>query len=394
MSFTDNPSDTTFLVVIAICWFALAAPPIEATARLWSPSWRTAGIGLAALLVLAAIGSTFAAAIAFDASQASASAGDKGSTVDRLATAVALDPGQALYWRERGMHRAASGDSIGAIDDLRVALRLNPGDTPAMRALALLLAGIGDDSGALAVARRAAELRPTHDGNLTTLALVASRVGDDAASREALVEALRRTPWIAASPRWQGTFPTGSELQALIASADEAWVGRTDGDRYAMAQVWLAAANGGGGRGSLGGRGWAIPSLLAADALLHCDLDAAKEAIDGPLSRSADGQSLLVAVLVGRASGSSSLTETATALADLRNTGFFRLINDEPDPTSPFWEPDEDRRLYERNPVVPADLGVQLPTAAEGLSAWLRDPGAAASVGAPGSGLAACSGGG
>ena len=144
-------------------------------------------------------------------------------------------------------------------------------------------------------------------------------------------------------------------------------------------------------RTSLTARGWAIPSLLAADALLRCDLDAAEDAYAGPLSAIADEQSLLVAVLVGRAIGSPDLVATASDLSDFRNAGFDRLISDEPAPSSPFWEPDEDRRLYERNPVVPADLGVLLPTEAEGLGAWLRDPIAAAGISAPGSGLASCS---
>ena len=98
----------------------------------------------------------------------------------------------------------------------------------------------------------------------------------------------------------------------------------------------------------------------------------------------------MLAVLVGRAVESSDLTATAIDLADFRNAGFHGLIAEEPAPSSPFWEPDEDRRLYERNPVVPADWGVELPTEAEGLSAWLRDPIAAAMLSAPGSGLASC----
>ena len=391
MSFTDNPSDTAFLVVIAICWFALAAPSVDVPERAWTPSWRTAGIAVTAVVVVVAVASSLAAAAAFDASQAAARAGNQGATLDQLDTAVALDPGQALYWRERGMHRAASGDTDGATDDLRAALRLNPADTPAMRALAYLRADAGDADEALDLARRAAELRPTAEENLTTLALVAVRVGDNDASRAALVEALRRTPWIAASPQWQATFPTGSELQALLASAHDAWTGRTDGERFALSQVWLAAVDGDGGEATLVERGWDIPSLLAADALLRCDLDAAEQSYAGaPLSRSADEQSLMVALLVGRAADASSLEETAAELSDLRNAAFESLISEEPAPSSPFWEPDEDRRLYERNPVVPADLGVQLPTAAEGLGAWLRDPIAAARISAPGSALSSC----
>jgi hypothetical protein len=98
----------------------------------------------------------------------------------------------------------------------------------------------------------------------------------------------------------------------------------------------------------------------------------------------------MLAVLVGRAADSPDLVATASALADFRNAGFHRLIDEKPAPTSPFWEPDEDRRLYERNPVVPAELGIELPTEAEGLRAWLRDPIAAAMVSAPQSPLASC----
>ena len=69
------------------------------------------------------------------------------------------------------------------------------------------------------------------------------------------------------------------------------------------------------------------------------------------------------------------------------------LAEEAPGPRSPIWDPDDDRRIYHRDGIVPIDLGLTLPSEAEGWSAWLRNPGEAALVGAPGSGLAACSGG-
>jgi O-antigen ligase len=59
MSVTDNPSDTANLAIIGLCWAALCTPAIVTPlATRWSPSWRTAALGLGALVVTVAVSST------------------------------------------------------------------------------------------------------------------------------------------------------------------------------------------------------------------------------------------------------------------------------------------------------------------------------------------------
>jgi hypothetical protein len=126
------------------------------------------------------------------------------------------------------------------------------------------------------------------------------------------------------------------------------------------------------------------------DALLKCDLASAEEAIFHPPPKVPVDADLLAMMLVGRANGDESAVQDAITLSKLRRGLYGQLAEDVPEPRSPIWDPDDDRRIYHRDGIVPVDLGLTLPTEAEGWSAWLHDPRAAAAAGAPGSGLASC----
>lgn len=392
MSLTNNPSEMANLVVIGLCWAALCTPAVAPPLwTAWSPSWRTAAIGVAGLVVAVATGSMLAASAAFDASQAAARSTDATANIRELNRAISLDPGHSLYWRERGLLQAAAGESA-ATSDLRQALRLNPADTTAMRALAVLYARDGDDEAAMTLARRAASLRPTHEENLSTLALVASMTGDDETSTQALVELLRRMPWISASPQWSANFPAGEDLHDLFVAADDDWEDREEpSPRFAMPQVWLNAAIG-DSASTLPTPAWveSVVHLRAIDGLLRCEIERAADAILEPPPRTPSQADLIAMITTATIIGSADQIEEAVALGALRPGGIGSLARIQPEPVSPFWDPSEDRRLYQRNAVVPVDLGITLPTANEGLSAWLMDPQRAARIGAPGSGLAVC----
>lgn len=390
-SLTDNPSDTTNLVVIGLCWAALCTPAAETRqAMVRAPSWRTAAAGAAALVVAGASGAILAASAAFDEAQVVARSGDTDAAIRALDRSVALDPGHAMYWRERGLHRAAAGQP-GATSDLERAFVLDPADTANTRALAVLSARAGEVNVALDLAGRAAALRPTDDVNLTTLAYVALMTERDAVADQALTELLRRMPWIAATPQWAAHFPTAKDLEDLQVAARDAWrVRHESSERFALPQVWLDAAVDGNGAPLLDTAGWDLPYLHAVDRLLHCDIDGAEAAILEPPPPSPHEADIFAMILAARAARADERLADAIALADLRNAPEGRYAVARPDPESPFWDPAEDRRLYERDAVVPVDLGLQLPTEAEGLSAWLMDPSAAARAGAPGSRLAGC----
>jgi O-antigen ligase len=390
MSFTDNPSDTSNLTVLGICWAALSTPAIRTpiTERWW-PSWRTALIGAGAGVVATSVIVFFAAAFAFDASQASARAGAEAGVVKHLDEAVAFDPGNALYWRERGIHRAAAA-LPGAASDLQRAIALVPGDTGALRGLAIVSARNGDHETALAAARRAAALRPTHEENLTTLAWTALESDELDVADEALVDLLRRMPWIAASHHWPDVFPDGSHLVELEQAAADAWDEVPVSSRSAMARVWAKAAV--DGNDVLVANGWdAVPYLVGVDRLLRCDIPGAHAALADSTTVPGD-EELWVAIMLSRITGDNAGVDAAVALADLRDSSVAALATKTPEAQSPVWDPDDDRRIYHRDAVVPADIGLILPTGSEATSRWLQDPRAAARAGAPASALASCSG--
>jgi len=94
-------------------------------------------------------------------------------------------------------------------------------------------------------------------------------------------------------------------------------------------------------------------------------------------------------VLVAQAHGSTSVNDVI-ALAGLRWPLLGILATQRVSGASPFADPATDFALYRRLPMPAVDLDVFLPTADSGMSAWLRDPAAAADRGAPKSGLATC----
>lgn len=396
MSLTDNPTDTANLTIIATCAAAIAMPnprPAEAL----QPSWRTVAVGLSGAAILATTTSLLAASMSFDRSQqllrvdpttdGSAVGGASDQAPAALDLAISLDPGQAMYRRERALLRAASGTDATA--DLRAALELYPADTTAMRALALISAREGDRFTAIQWAQRAASLLPTRDANLTTLALVAAQTGEAGQAEDALVEAIRRTPWITASTDWRGAFPTGASLERLLQRAADAWEAAPDArSRFAMQQVWLAAATGRGPHPLLDGE-WNVPHLAALDALLRCDLSAARVAVGSVQLGGVTASELGVMMMVAQANGDEEQVATYIHLAGLLGS----TLGAPPRPESayPTWDPGEDRRLYGRGPVVGIDLGFNVPTAAEGMYRWIQDPRAAAMAGTPGSRLALCS---
>lgn len=393
MSLTNNPSAAGYyLIPVGLCWAALCTPAMERRlAAKWTPSWRTAAIGLTAVVIAGSTLSLKAASAAFDASQHAATWGDHAGTIRELDRAIGFDPGHALYWRARGLHRASQGVD-GAVEDLRQAIGLNPADTVAMRALAVLHAQAGEDQRAMDLARRAAGLRATHEENLVTLAFVASITANGDELETALIDVVRRFPWITASPEWAKHFPDDAELERLLVAADDAWSAqRETSARFAMPQVWLKAATG-GSINTLPTPSWVetVSYLRAIDGLLRCEIERAADAILEPPPRTPSEADLIAMISTATIIDSADQVEQAIALADLRGVSVGSLARVQPEPVSPFWDPGEDRRLYERDAVVPVDLGITLPTANEGLSAWLMDPWGAARVGAPGSGLAGC----
>ena len=149
-----NPTDFAFLVVLAIAWAAFAAP-------------RERQLQRRKTLTLANVASVRDARHArghrsglrlhdgrllrLRGCRSSVRVGDLRSAEAGLTTAVALDPGMALYARQRGTVRLLLGDLPAATrDDLERAARLNPSDDLAWRTLALARAEAGSVDAAMA----------------------------------------------------------------------------------------------------------------------------------------------------------------------------------------------------------------------------------------------------
>ena len=234
------------------------------------------------------------------------------------------------------------------------------------------------------MAVRAAELRPTDDRNLALLAWIAGSVGDDRVRHRTLVDLLRREPWIAASARWSAHFPTGAELHDLLVAADADWeAARETEPRFDLPQAWLAAAV------DSANREFDRASTRVVIDVIRCQLTDARSFVSEAPPRPTQ-EDLLAIVMGARATGLSAQADRAIQLASLRGLSLATLAEGQLPRTSTFWDPAEDRRQYRRAVPSPADLGLALPTAAEGLSAWLMDPRDAATIGAPNSGLAQC----
>jgi hypothetical protein len=94
--------------------------------------------------------------------------------------------------------------------------------------------------------------------------------------------------------------------------------------------------------------------------------------------------------MLGQVTGDTAEVQRARDLARLWRHPLVDLTVDGGSPASPFSDPAEDVRLYERNPLPPPNVEPLLPTMEEGLAAWLQDPRGAARRGAPASALAHC----
>jgi len=96
--------------------------------------------------------------------------GDANGAVADLSQAIALDPKQAAYYRDRAKAHAAAGDAAAAAQDIDAALALAPDDAPLRIARATMRLDHGDRAGALEDANAAERLVPR--GALDNIALV------------------------------------------------------------------------------------------------------------------------------------------------------------------------------------------------------------------------------
>jgi tetratricopeptide (TPR) repeat protein len=377
---TDNPSVFPFLVVPAIVWAALASPreELRVTSTTRWIRWTTLGLAAAAgLAAVAAIGGAWF----YERAAAAAQRGDATAVIAALRTATSLDPEYPLYQRDLGVWLLSEGRVVEARDRLEHARKANPGDPAAHRAAALAAAEAGDTN-ALSIARRALELRDDDAANLLTVAYIAQKQGDSVAAREALQLALRYEPWMAATDTWGVEFDR--DVGPILAAASQSWqpVVQSDPEHH-QAQAWLAAMVGEPVQAADVNR----PDAAAAETI-WCRPEDALERLGPGSGATMSGSWLLTRILIARVGGDP--VDDFVALAGLRRPIVAFLATHDVAGASPFTALAHDAQFYGRRAIKPPDSLPVFPSAESGLSAWLRDPVAAADRGAPDSGLAAC----
>ena len=380
---TENPTISAYLVAPLIVWAALAMPrrpldPVSVPRR----SLRPVNLALATVVGLA-VTSTLVASWAHDRAAVAARAVDDEAVTSSLHQAVAFDPAMPLYRRELGTWLMADGHLGEATDEIRRALELNPADAATLRTWALVRLAAGDDAQAMAAATEAHRRADLHPENALTLAYVAAAAGDEPAETEALVRAVRRYPWLLAAPEWDALF-AHVDKQALLTAAWDSWSDDAEfSHRNLRARAWLNAIT---NQPSLSETGIAA---AAEGALLRCDPDGATSilgALTGDLA--ADSTALQALLMTRRAFDETEVDRLLTLLA-AHDPGIVRQATDGVAGASAVGDHNADVATYAQIPIRPP-IGPVLPTPSSGLSAWLRDPVAAADAGAPGSGLAMC----
>jgi tetratricopeptide (TPR) repeat protein len=380
---TDNLSVNAFVIAPLIVWIAIACPRSDSRVESTERARYFAAAYAAAILIGLATAATLAGAWRYDTAASEARDGNHAAVISRLREAVALDPAFPMYHRDLGVWLLAAGDIKGAENELATAIRLNPADLQARRAAAVAYAAGGNQRMALDEAKTAAAINSTQVENALTLAYVEGLFGNIDGERAALVEALRIAPWLTAAPEWRILFPD-AEPSTLFRQAFNSWA--TDqgkSRRNLQARAWLAGL---------------IRAPAPSDAnhvatleteVLSCDPGGAIETLAAMTSTEATHRAGLVArILYERALGDEKAGTTATLL-ELRDRGLGQMARLVAFGSSPAWDYSHDLRYYARFPIPPPS-GITFPTQASGMSAWLRDPAAAADTGAPGSELAAC----
>jgi O-antigen ligase len=242
----SNPTDFSYLIVVAIIWVAIALP--RAASQSAQASVRS---GLAALrwgaaaLVAVAVGLTLVAGLAYDTAVSRIHSGDVAAGREGLSTAAALDPGMALYVRHRGAAALTLGDRQAAIQDLRRATHLNPTDDVAWRLLALAHREHGDGEAGYRALDQAIDLQRSDPSNLALLAQWQATDGAIDAARQTVAEAVLAWPTLVVAPGWTDMVSGFIEPAAAVDSAIARWErGGSSPEPQRRQLLWLTAVAG------------------------------------------------------------------------------------------------------------------------------------------------------
>lgn len=239
-----NPTDFAFLVVLLLAWVAYAAPHEPPAIRRWSAE-RSMPMLVASTAVMAIIfvahASTLAGGFAYAAAQTSVERGKLPDAQVALDLAVSLDPGMALYWRQRGIAWHLLGDPHRALQDLGIATEINPVDDLAWRATALSHLAAGHSQAAANAAETATVVQRSDVANLLVAAWLADREGRDAEAMSIFAEVVQAYPAITGAVGWSNVVPSEGTGDVLDEAAAR-WARRTPSfEPRGSQELWLAA---------------------------------------------------------------------------------------------------------------------------------------------------------
>ena len=219
-----NPTDFAFLVAVAIVWAAIVVPHARGGARSAAPAlWSRRASLVAAGIVGVAFGATVAAAFSYDGARDLIHRGELDEADDQLTTAMNMDPGLALYPRQRGTLHLVTGAIEGAVKDLEHATALNPADDLAWRTLALARASAGDEREADTALARAIEVQRSDPTNLLLLVHRQVSQGDHEAAADTVAEIVQAWPTIVAAPGWTAIMRDPTSRQEAVDAAIGRW---------------------------------------------------------------------------------------------------------------------------------------------------------------------------
>jgi tetratricopeptide (TPR) repeat protein len=377
----SNPTDFPFMCIVAVAWVAYAVPRDDVGPSNAQPRWRPVRIAhLVGLLVIAvAYSMTTAAAFFYEDAREAVARGDLAAARPGLEAAVTLDPGLALYARQRGTLSYAEGNASAGIRDLELAVQLNPSDDLAWRTLALAFASAGDGMAAEGALARALETQRSDPTNLLLSAYWQGQEGKPTGALARLGEVVRAWPATVAGTGWEHIVPASLSTSQVVDEAVRRWVqGDPSPESFSGQGIWLAIL---GNRPDLldvaiDELGVSAPLANATVAVLTCDPASGTLLDEVPnsdrrtqlywhlrvrhatQSGSPDDDAIrIIGIMSGAPLNPAAPAET---LNPLHQNGWIGFSADA-------WG-------YRRLPIVwPAD-DIQLPSPEAGVLRWLLDP--------------------
>lgn len=370
-----NPSDFTFMVAVVAAWVAYAVPhDVNDRARTDQASaprspMRAATMAAFAVVVLAHA-TTHVAAFSYEGARNAVASTDFPGAKDALNIAVSLDPGMALYVRQRGILRYIEGDLGRATADLERATELNAADDLAWRALAMgYLARDSEDAGLAALATALA-LQRSDATNLLFNARAARQMGDDDRAVMLLAEAVQAWPAIVGARGWAEMLPPSVTTAEVVDAALDRWRSGEPMPELPSDQVlWLVAF---ADRPDLDD--WAVSQTGTSPILGHatvavrrCDPGAA-DILDQ--AGDDDRRNPLYQALRARVHALDTGSESATVDPPGTIGGSGGTLN----PLDENGILSTDTFGYRRSPIAWPETGDSLPSPMDGLTRWTLFP--------------------